>query len=371
MGGGTTKVGDPSRQGRERASSSTTATIAANMAGIQRIFDRFLTFGDGADRRRHGQQRRLARRAQLHRLPARLRPPLLGQPHARPSNSVKLRLEREQPLQLPRVQLHDPAGLRLPGAGAAPRLRPADGRLRPVGQHRQRRRAGPPRRRARAVRPDLAAASPPRRARRWARPPPGAVWLNAERAQPYDYWQFWRNTEDADVGRFLKLFTELPLDEIARLEALARRRDQRGQEDPRRSRRPRWCHGARRRRGRRRDRAQDLRGRRASATPCRPSTCRRPSSRRASPRFELFRRAGLAAINGEARRLIKGGGARVNDEKLERPRRAIRSAATRSARRRHQAVGRPQAQRSGAPASAVSTSALPAPAPGARPAVWG
>ena len=49
----------------------------------------------------------------------------------------------------------------------------------------------------------------------------GAVWLNADRLSPYDYWQFWRNTEDADVGRFLRLFTDLPLDEIARLEALA------------------------------------------------------------------------------------------------------------------------------------------------------
>jgi tyrosyl-tRNA synthetase len=48
----------------------------------------------------------------------------------------------------------------------------------------------------------------------------GAVWLNADRLSPYDYWQMWRNTEDADVGRFLKLFTELPLDEIARLAAL-------------------------------------------------------------------------------------------------------------------------------------------------------
>ena len=48
----------------------------------------------------------------------------------------------------------------------------------------------------------------------------GAVWLNADLRSPYDYWQFWRNTEDADVGRFLKLFTDLPLDKIARLEAL-------------------------------------------------------------------------------------------------------------------------------------------------------
>ena len=49
----------------------------------------------------------------------------------------------------------------------------------------------------------------------------GAIWLNAAQLSPYDYWQFWRNTEDADVGRFLRLFTELPLDEIARLEKLA------------------------------------------------------------------------------------------------------------------------------------------------------
>ncbi|MEX2319283.1 MAG: tyrosine--tRNA ligase, partial [Bauldia sp.] len=48
----------------------------------------------------------------------------------------------------------------------------------------------------------------------------GAVWLNADLLSPYEYWQFWRNTEDADVARFLKLFTELPLDEIARLAAL-------------------------------------------------------------------------------------------------------------------------------------------------------
>jgi tyrosyl-tRNA synthetase len=48
----------------------------------------------------------------------------------------------------------------------------------------------------------------------------GAVWLNADRLSPYDYWQMWRNTEDGDVGRFLRLFTELPLDEIARLEGL-------------------------------------------------------------------------------------------------------------------------------------------------------
>ena len=48
----------------------------------------------------------------------------------------------------------------------------------------------------------------------------GAVWLTRDRLSPYEYWQFWRNTEDADVGRFMRLFTDLPLAEIARLEAL-------------------------------------------------------------------------------------------------------------------------------------------------------
>src|SRR5690606_14478555 len=48
----------------------------------------------------------------------------------------------------------------------------------------------------------------------------GAVWLNADMMSPYDFWQYWRNTEDGDVGRFLRLFTEVPLDEIARLEKL-------------------------------------------------------------------------------------------------------------------------------------------------------
>ena len=58
----------------------------------------------------------------------------------------------------------------------------------------------------------------------------GAVWLNQDRRTPFEYWQFWRNTEDADVGRFLRLFTELPLDEIERLGRPRRRRAQRGQE---------------------------------------------------------------------------------------------------------------------------------------------
>lgn len=139
----------------------------------------------------------------------------------------------------------------------------------------------------------------------------GAVWLNADRFSPYDYWQYWRNTEDADVGRFLKLFTELPLDEIARLEKLD---------------------------GAEINEAKKILSDEATALLHGPEeanaaadTARRTfedgTSGAALPTidiaraeieaepaaFELFHRAGLAKSNSDARRLIKGGGARVND----------------------------------------------------------
>ena len=145
----------------------------------------------------------------------------------------------------------------------------------------------------------------------------GAVWLNAEMVSPYEYWQFWRNTEDADVGRFLKLFTELPLDEIARLDGARRRRDQRGQEGARhRGDRP-PPRPRRGRRGRRRG-AQDLRGRRP----------RRRAADDHGPPSELdqgiavtalFVRAGLVASNGEVRRAIANNAISVNDVRITDP----------------------------------------------------
>jgi tyrosyl-tRNA synthetase len=139
----------------------------------------------------------------------------------------------------------------------------------------------------------------------------GAVWLNAERVSAYDFWQYWRNTEDADVGRFLKLFTEMPLDEIARLEAL------KGQEVNEAKKIlateiTALAHG--------RQAADDA-----------AETARRTFEEGALaetlptveiPRGELengigvlaaFVRAGLTSSNGEARRAIKGGGLKVND----------------------------------------------------------
>ena len=109
----------------------------------------------------------------------------------------------------------------------------------------------------------------------------GAVWLNADMMSPYDYWQFWRNTEDGDVARFLKLFTVLPLDEIGRLAALQGPGDQRGQEGPR-HRSDRAGARPRRRRRSRRDRAAHLRGRRAGGDAADDRDCRAPSWRAGS-----------------------------------------------------------------------------------------
>ena len=156
MGGGTTKVGDPSGKDESRQL-LTEEQIDKNMAGIKSVFAKYLTFGGGKIRRGDGQQRRLARQARLHPVPARRRQALHDQPHA----DLRQREAAPRPraaADVSRIQLHDPPGLRLSGARAPPQLHPADGRLGPVGQHHQRRRARPPHRRARAVRPHLAAA---------------------------------------------------------------------------------------------------------------------------------------------------------------------------------------------------------------------
>ena len=141
----------------------------------------------------------------------------------------------------------------------------------------------------------------------------GAVWLNAERMSPYEYWQFWRNTEDDDVGRFLRLFTELDLAEIEQLE----RGDVNEAKKVLATEATALCHGREARRGRRRDRARRLRGRRHAAVNCRQTEVPRNELARGIAAFELFSLTGLAASNGEARRLIRGGGARINDSVVE------------------------------------------------------
>jgi tyrosyl-tRNA synthetase len=149
----------------------------------------------------------------------------------------------------------------------------------------------------------------------------GAVWLSAGLLSPYEYWQFWRNTEDADVGRFLRLFTELPLSEIERLERLpgAAINDAKvilADEATR------LCHGE----ASRAAAAETARRTFAEGTAGEDlPTIEVPRAELAAgvPAFELLRRVGLAASNGEARRLIKGGGAKLNNAQVSEETQAV------------------------------------------------
>ena len=217
MGGGTTKVGDPSDKDTQRPL-LTEAVINANLASIRRVFATFLDFNDGptgavmvnnADWLEKLGYVDFLRDYGVHFTINRMLA----------FDSVKLRLEREQPLtflefnymlmqatdflELNRrygciLQMggSDQWGNIVNGVELIRRVdaKPAFGLTTPL----------------------LSTASGAKMGKTAA----GAVWLNADMRSPYDYWQFWRNTEDGDVGRFLRLFTDLPLDEIARLEAL-------------------------------------------------------------------------------------------------------------------------------------------------------
>jgi tyrosyl-tRNA synthetase len=218
MGGGTTKIGDPSGKDESRKL-LTPEQIDSNIASIRRVFERFLTFGDGPseailvnnDEWLSGLEyipflREVGRHFTINRMLT--------------FDSVKLRLDREQPmtflefnymilqaydfLELSRRERcraqfggSDQWGNIVNGIELARRI---DGtELFGV------------------TTPLLTTAD----GAKMGKTERGAVWLSEELLSPYDYWQFWRNTADADVGRFLRLFTDLPLDEIAGLESLA------------------------------------------------------------------------------------------------------------------------------------------------------
>ena len=139
----------------------------------------------------------------------------------------------------------------------------------------------------------------------------GAVWLNEAFLSHFDYWQYWRNTDDADVGRFMRLFTDLPEEEIARLEALGGAEINEAKKILA-NETTRLCRG---------DAAAETAAQTARKT-FEEGTLAGDLPTVEVPRselgdgiaaYELMRRSGLAGSNGEARRLIKGGGARIND----------------------------------------------------------
>jgi tyrosyl-tRNA synthetase len=306
MGGGTGKIGDPSFKDEARKL-ATDDVITTNVASIRRIFERFLTFGDGAS-----DAVMLDNAEWLDRLEY---IPFLREVGQHFSvnrmlsfDSVKLRLDREQSLSFLEFnymilqaydfrELAQRHGCRLQMGGSdqwgnivngvelarrmdatevfgvtTPLLTTADGV-------------------------------------KMGKTLSGAVWLHEDQLSHLDYWQFWRNTDDRDVGRFLRLFTDLPLDEIARLEALE---------------------------GAEINEAKKVLANLATAM-CRGTTAAEEAAETARRTFEegaagdtlpFITASGalplvdalvalrFAASKGEARRLIKGGGARVDGEKV-------------------------------------------------------
>jgi tyrosyl-tRNA synthetase len=308
MGGGTTRVGDPSGKDETRKILSI-EDIEANKDGIKQVFSKFLSFGEGKSDAIMPDNaewltklnwiemlRDIGRHFSVNRMLA--------------MDSVKLRLERDQEMSFIEfnymiLQAYDYAVLnqrydcRLQMGGSDQWGNIVNGI--DLG-----RRMGAPQLHALTT-PLITTAG----GAKMGKTASGAIWLNADMKSPYEYWQFWRNTDDADVARFLKLFTVLPLDEIEKLAALQGAEINEAKKalaDAATT----LLHGA--------DAAN------VAAETAR-QTFEQGSIAADLPAIEIIRgeldagigaltvfvKAGLVASNGEARRQIKGGGLRVND----------------------------------------------------------
>jgi tyrosyl-tRNA synthetase len=308
LGGGTTRIGDPSGKDESRQL-LTDETIAANMAGIRQCFTPFLRFGDGPS------DAMLANNADW--LDSLGYIPLLREVGVHFTinrmlsfDSVKLRLEREQPLTFLEfnymiLQSYDFRELSR-RHGVSLQIGGSDqwGNI-IAGMELTRRTDAKPV--YGLTTPLITTAS----GGKMGKTAQGAIWLTADRLSPYDYWQFWRNTEDGDVGRFLRLFTDLPLGEIARLEAL-------GGAEINEAKKILATAATALAHGQEHAATAGDTARRAfeegEAAAALPSVTVPAAELEAGiPAFRLFALAGLASSNAEARRLIRGGGARVND----------------------------------------------------------
>ncbi len=311
MGGGTTKIGDPSGKDESRQM-LTVEKIAENMAGIRRCFDPFLVFGDGptdafmpnnADWLDELGYIALLREVGPHFTINRMLT----------FDSVRLRLEREHALTFLEFnymilqsydfrELYRRHGVTLQMGGSDQWGNIVSG----VDLVRRMESAtvfG-------LTTPLITTAS----GAKMGKSVRGAVWLRADRLAPFDYWQFWRNTEDADVGRFLKLFTDLPLAEIARLEALG------GAEinDAKAilaTEATALLHGREAAAAAHNAARAVFEGVGEAALP--EVAISAAEAAEGVPVYRLFVLAKLAASNAEARRLIRGGGARLDDKTIE------------------------------------------------------
>ena len=308
IGGGTTKVGDPSGKDDSRKL-LTQDQIDANKQTIRATFERFLSFGDGpndailVDNDDWLSQlnyieflRDYGRHFSINRM--------LG------FESVKLRLEREQPLSFLEfnymiLQAYDflelnrrfDCTLQMGGSDQWGNIVNGIELTRRTDQ-----------KSVYGLTTNLLTTSSGAKMGKTAQ---GAVWLNEDMLSVYDYWQFWRNTEDADIGRFLRLFTELPLDEIARLEALEGAELNEAKKVLA-TQATAMCHGL--------EAAQKAEATALETFEGGGTSEDLPSMdidvarlKQGLGLLEAFVIAGLANTNSEARRLLQGGGARLND----------------------------------------------------------
>jgi tyrosyl-tRNA synthetase len=308
LGGGTTRIGDPSGKDESRQL-LTDEIIAANMVGIRRCFTPFLRFGEGPS------DAMLANNADWLDTLGYI--PLLREVGVHFTinrmlsfDSIKLRLDREQPLTFLEfnymiLQSYDFRELSR-RHGVTLQIGGSDQWGNIVAGMELTRRTD-----AKSVygltTPLITTSS----GGKMGKTAQGAIWLTADRLSVYDYWQFWRNTEDGDVGRFLRLFTGLPLPEIARLEALGGAEINEAKKILA-TEATSLAHGAELAALAAETARQAFEEGEAAATL--PSvTVPAAELEVGIPAFRLFALAGLAASNAEGRRLIRGGGARVND----------------------------------------------------------
>jgi tyrosyl-tRNA synthetase len=307
LGGGTTKVGDPS--GKDEARKLLTdEDIARNMRGIRQVFAKFLAFGDGPTEAlivNNGEWldtlayipflRDFGRHFSVNRMLS--------------FDSVRLRLDREQPLSFLEfnymvLQAYDfvelarrhSCVLQMGGSDQWGNIVSGVELGRRTDDHAL----------FGLTSPLITTAS----GAKMGKTAQGAVWLNDDLMPAYGYWQYWRNTEDADVGRFLRLFTDLPLEEIARLESLE------GAEINEAKKRlaheaTRLVHGEAAATAAAETARQTFEeGGAGESLPTIEMPRREIEA--GVPAFDLLQRTGLATSRGEARRLIRGGGGRIN-----------------------------------------------------------
>jgi tyrosyl-tRNA synthetase len=308
MGGGTTKVGDPSGKDSQRQM-LTDAKIADNIASIKTVYERFLTFGNKPhDALMVDNDAWLSKFGYVEFL--REFGPHFTVNRMLTFESVKLRLDREQPLSFLEfnymlMQAVDFLELNR-RHGCAMQMGGSDQWGNIINGVELIRRVDAKQAFALTT-PLLTTASGAKMGKTAA----GAVWLNADLMSPYDYWQFWRNTEDADVGRFMKLFTDLPLSEIARWEAVQGAEINEAKKALA-DEATRLLHGA--------EAAATARATAQTTFEQGGVSADLPTLEVAKadldagiPLANLVADAGFASSRGEARRLAQGGGLRVND----------------------------------------------------------